>query len=1671
MATTSDCSVDTTLPSHFSHETRKIKKAEQLGDLEPRLKEWILNLQDVPDLEDLPPIFNKRIRDGARGIYCQTRKGEVRFRYKEGVWEFGRQIDFSDHDSVAWYLEKLHKWLMDVRMPCTLLHFTRRATQMVDGRAHRRVAYLILARAGVQLARYVLKACAGTLTQDMLDEMHSQSFESIAYVALVAGFLAVFSWFLARVARSVDSVATQTGRVMVKTGSMVDGVADVVDMVRAGFDKVWQWTKDLWSKLKQMWADANIVAKKIIKGVMYVVLFFIAVAYAQTLFPDIAKAIKRLLMGKMKINPVFEPQAGSRNWLKRIVEMFRSNFAPSAKNFWKYCDKLPKLVSLAKAVEYIMNHAYSLFYTILEGITGRKYPKNQRECDVVAFIEAVEKLWSEFHACGSMDVEAASFKSRCEALNIEMSRLRHEETTAKEALRPYFTNQFSQTCSRLVSLGKDLDLRLQACRKRPVPVWVYLRGPPNTGKSFILEGLMRNVWAYLEQFGDGIVRASFSPAQLFVVPQKETYYDGYDSQPFVVIDDLFQQKDTQIRSDLAAQLINMVSPLPYSLLVATPENKGHKHFTSIALFTTTNLKDDEMKGSVSAKGKAYKGANLGLEDPEALAERRTVIVDVPARDTYLLCQNAQQLPITLKDLAALIGECIIARHSEHHVEAPVYTWSERVRVDFDSDRLTLRKPVVVMQAPESDGGEPGPEVLVAQGRDKGKEHADDEEPDPDYVSHCRFLPDSTNMNILHKGLYLAHYAKSLYHYSRGDDFATVDMRDRYPERQLRYKSFISELRLMKCFFDNNALMGILPECPGVVLLPLGPRCEGSFTLEALRGAWYMWFFSCTGVAPCIDDVSPDQDVMGWRRLLAIDPTTLVEHWASKGSDFYQQQRTLAESRISYTWACLTYFSLMAAGFVIGWKLVSMLLPKAAYEAQTDYPDQAKLREVKKSARKRAGKRQRAEARQNATDMKAQSDPHFGIIANNLVKVDTLSATGGVVTTFWGLMLGGTTMVAPGHAVPDKDYSLRLGVDGFGPSVEFGWKFLTVTEGPSDLIYVTFPESGLRAYRSIRGFFLSKLPDHGDLFLVKPVDKVWQIWRSRGWAYNVRTIYPGDGRDYSYKTDLDVYDIPNKSGMCGLPYVTEDGKVVGIHMAGAPATRLAGVVSVQVTDLPDIQDQRLPSLEAQSLLPNRDGIKVLGRLDARYASYVPTASKIRRSQFDVASFPIPETTDCPALLDKKGDVQPLAVALSKFEMHRSVYRSQLISDYGELLPKTFRVSNIRRLTIEEAIYGIPGWIDSLDFTTSAGYRFKKLNLSRRQLCFDDQGNPRIHPLLRRDIERSLDALRCGKFIPAIYEETLKDEIRPLDRVLAGNTRLFAAGDLTSLVVTKMYLGALYVELTKDPVGTPLGLGLNPHSSQWGMAYSQIRREDDYLCLAGDFGSYDIRRKVLGDVHFTIFVMLLLHWEELPLVIRMNTEGEHVLGSMLFERLYGTNSGCFITSLLGSVDNWCLHRAAFLSLYPDGKFETLGKKFTGDDSIIGVPPRYSNFNMVYLTRYMKDTWDMNYTAPDKSAASVVEWKDAVYLKRKFVPGHAGLMAPLNEGSIANMIKWTMGEHDSVQMESVLNSCLQEMWHYGEARYEPVYKWACSEVRRLNIECVLPDWRAMLALRSKDYETLVL
>lgn len=1600
------------------------------------------------------------------------------------VREFGKELDLSDEHDAQTYLVYLDEWFRGLNHPHDYDHFVD-FSRSWGSKRHRALALALLAHHNT-VAWYCNRALLSKLTKHQFESWAAVDFaekqgRSAWWIAGGAALVAVVSGLITYSAvKTVNKVAPLT--------SALNAVGSIATAVSDAAQTVLSWIQQLYAALIQTLEHHQDFVVLLMSKFALTAAVFLGIRYASSWFPSQAENIRSVVFhshnfvekqGKTYESPGHE-----------TVDFFREYFlnVPSDA-FWYSVGTLPKLTNFARSIEYVFTNMKKLYVAAQEALTGVPSPRNAFETSVVEFDASVREALIIVHSGVSKDildleVTLASLESIRDNLTYKCS---HESD-----LRPFITNLFASARHGLDTVRRTFNRVQTSAQPRPTTVWLALWGAAGTRKTTLVRGICQDAKAYLIRENYPGLEGPLQDHDIHVWDPSEPYWDHYGGAPFTVHDDLFQCESTQDRNPDARRIISMISPFPMSLPVADMNIKGKIFFNSIALITTANIHD-------------FYTANLGLADPSALDSRRTLDVQIvdstPGAEKFLLDEtqvllaglhHANQRTLTYDELVGIFAECILTRRAEFTV------------------------PRTVRDVPRYDRGFIGGRIFVPPGGTTVT--SSDYPPQP-----TRSLVSVHSDRVPKKG----HKLGRAYRAPRtcspailSDPSSSKQGKDKGKEKVRENDSLSLPTKVLHPnLVAKLSGVALSRPLPGFPLYEDGLRvAEEKMFAHLVPTAAFDKLYSA---APCrFSPFLPREEY--WKIAHSFDPDSGISvtahmyagyldyatsrspyspYYQALGYDIVMSEEDFVthyhevQSKYSLTPIIMAAFAGMAiitgGTFLLLRTVLTSALPSEELQA---YDNDPKARKPVKKPYVKSPKRPNKRIEEVLGTVQGHVNSYHHI-SRNYDRV-TLYLSPSVVSntealnltptcTSWCLCIGSTRYAIPLHVLLEKGSASDVRYVGLKTACTARFnlkelKYLGTWGG--DVGIFEFPSVlPQRPDLVARHHFEESDFSHGRLIQIRPEENSsgYSVISAVSWDNELRVIPATDSYPEIY-TNFRIEGIPNEVGMCGIVYVNSiTGKIVAMHMAGNHRST-SYAVNFTHEDVYPYAPQTPPTfldplkvelIETQGI----SGVQVLGRLPDKYAAYVNTKTRLCESHFDFPSFPIPPTTDAPAMLNKTGDISPLRNSVAKLSQ-------QCVSgappdcpslDPQDFLPPDFnRQAAGKSLSLLDAIYGIPGYIDGIDMQKSLGYIYKRLGFkTRRQIFPGREASSPIHPLVHFDLENALDDIRNGKPIAAgIIEENLKDEIRDHERVKAGKTRLFAVYDLRTFIITKVFFGCFFAELEKDPTSGPSTIGINPHSSDWGIIFSQLKGAalEARLPRDGDFGSYDISHKEDGERAFTELVCSF-HCEPdcIIVVVALNLHGSwHIIGVVVFLRPWGMSSGSFLTSVFNTFVNWFYHGKAWYNLFPDVPYSTAVGKFHGDDSLVAVPPQYAAFDCAYLTKFFRETYQMDYTSSDKGVAREKDWSEIQFLKRRFVPGKLGIMAPLATASIANMVRWTCDPGDSVVMTSVCRSVLDETFHHGPELYSSVSRWVRQESIRLNLPVTVPSFAQAALVKAKDY-----
>lgn len=426
---------------------------------------------------------------------------------------------------------------------------------------------------------------------------------------------------------------------------------------------------------------------------------------------------------------------------------------------------------------------------------------------------------------------------------------------------------------------------------------------------------------------------------------------------------------------------------------------------------------------------------------------------------------------------------------------------------------------------------------------------------------------------------------------------------------------------------------------------------------------------------------------------------------------------------------------------------------------------------------------------------------------------------------------------------------------------------------------------------------------------------------------------------------------------------------------------------------------------------------------------------------------------------------------------------------------------RLYSFEEAVRGIPGvnFAEGIPRNTSSGYPFSlgiKLKGKKDWFGSDNEYDFSSSKCLdlKSSIHNSIVELEKGFRMKVIYADYLKDERRPVEKVIAGKTRLISASPLDYLIICRMYFGDFVRAAMSGRVNNGMAVGLNPYSTEWSFLVQHLQSVGDN-CIFGDYSAYD------GSLPVSFMYKALDIIEDFYASAKHDPQ-DSVVRAALFEDIvnsrhlcvknnksfvyewFGSNpSGNFLTTILNSVCNLMLIRyAACKVAVSSGKYTgylSASTDFThnvrcvvfGDDNGISVSDEWATFlDQVSFTKEMSKI-GMVYTDEAKSDSNDLTHRhitECSFLKRAFKYDAKSRRwdAPLEKSTIEEMCNWTKKSSGDKDLMNTIDSALKEAAFHGEKYYnEFANRLRSATLEELDYVPVVDFKSSLVSVRSLD------
>uniref|UniRef100_A0AAU7E2I9 Genome polyprotein n=1 Tax=Rousettus bat picornavirus TaxID=3141905 RepID=A0AAU7E2I9_9VIRU len=478
----------------------------------------------------------------------------------------------------------------------------------------------------------------------------------------------------------------------------------------------------------------------------------------------------------------------------------------------------------------------------------------------------------------------------------------------------------------------------------------------------------------------------------------------------------------------------------------------------------------------------------------------------------------------------------------------------------------------------------------------------------------------------------------------------------------------------------------------------------------------------------------------------------------------------------------------------------------------------------------------------------------------------------------------------------------------------------------------------------------------------------------------------------------TYPYPTRSGQCG-GVVCKSGKILAMHIGGDGINGYGAILLKHMFNT--LEQGQITEMKKTPYKPIN----------------VNSKSRLQPSVF----YNVFPGTKEPAALHPKDPRLKVDLDTAMFSKHKGNVdipvpeKMQVAIDHYVEQIRPILPSNLTEpLELEEVVHGIQN-LDALDLNTSAGYPYVLLGLKKKDLIGD-----RDQPLT--ELQRALDL--HGYNHPFITY--LKDELRPIEKIHNGKTRLIECSSLNDTIRMKQVFGRLFQSFHANPGSvTGSAVGCDP-DVDWSKFYAEMGGQP---LVAFDYSNYDAS---LGGVMFSALKLFLkrLGYSETDMICIDHIQNTtHLYKDKFYTVEGGMPSGCSGTSIFNSIINNIIIKTLCLEVYSGIDLDHLRIIAYGDDVIATYP---FPLDASLLAEQGKN-YGLTMTPPDKgSDFNETNWENVTFLKRKFEPDtqfpfliHPTF--PMSE--IHESIRWTRAP--AYTQEHITSLC-HLAWHNGEVEY---------------------------------------
>lgn len=629
----------------------------------------------------------------------------------------------------------------------------------------------------------------------------------------------------------------------------------------------------------------------------------------------------------------------------------------------------------------------------------------------------------------------------------------------------------------------------------------------------------------------------------------------------------------------------------------------------------------------------------------------------------------------------------------------------------------------------------------------------------------------------------------------------------------------------------------------------------------------------------------------------------------------------------------------------------------------------------------------------------------------------------------------------------------------------------------DVVLLQIPN---KRFRDLRKHFTNQKPIHRTMGVQSMTDADLNIGFHDD-TLPIKDKFKGEIRVNQF---LD-YEVKHKGGDCGLPVIAQlaqGSSIVGFHLAGengsdkaygnwimkddvvrsceemikfalfVPNSQAGETEGKMIGEaLRNLQSPVPKSLVCYESLP---GIQYYGKVEGPVI--LPTKSRIVETPFHkdikdyfsnvcLESYPEMGTPMMRSTCKDGNYINPLNIAMVKLGQSKKVLDTKILKQVVDIISKhiidglTDRgITERSPLTVEEAVNGVDDdpFIKRINASTSGGFGFP--GIKSQYIPLSDDGVKRYTvEELTEQVLLMLQTYSEGRSCHPVFSAKLKDEIRTMVKILAGNTRVFYMSPTDFLIVSRMFLAPFYSLMVQHGDLFSAAIGIDMHAEAHDL-YKELEAFSTDILL-GDYGAYDlVMPHGVGEAVNAVIMRVLRHLGYTEEALRV-TNG--ILTDNLFPYIevlkdifcvpnlqpsgkYGTAEDNSMRGLVILVYHWVYGG------YEGDFYDNVLAKLYGDDVLASC--KNKNFNALSHAKFCNEVLGMKFTDGNKNVIvdPYTDLADSDFLKRhfKYDKNFDRIVAYLPVATFVKALCWRMPSNVLTELEQILACCESMLWEYA-------------------------------------------